>query len=120
MYRFTRVKDRRRGKYWKKVGKISAAAGIVLAALFGFWFVRVVWIGPPSGILPCASDDPAYTGEGDFAGRTKSVFLHGPTLARYDFKGKKENLVAGVGTPGSRFAEETTRMEKFIGDLAAR
>ena len=90
-------------KYWKKVGKIFAAAGGVTAALFGFWF-WYAWFGSvPHPVFSVRFDDPAYTGEGRFCGKDQIVFLHGPTLARYDIKAKKKILVAGVVHPAAGF-----------------
>lgn len=103
-------------KYWKKVGKIFAAAGGVAAALFGFWF-WYAWFGSvPHPAFAVRFDDPAYTGEGRFCGKDQIVFLHGPTLARYDIKAKKKIWSLELYTR-QQVAEETTRMEKFIGDL---
>ncbi len=103
-------------KYWKKVGKIFAAAGGVTAALFGFWF-WYAWFGSvPHPVFSVRFDDPAYTGEGRFCGKDQIVFLHGPTLARYDIKAKKKIWSLELYTP-RQVSEDTTRMEKFIGDL---
>ena len=98
-------------KYWKKVGKIFAVAGSVLAVLFGFWF-WYAWFGSvPHPAFSVRFDDPAYTGEGRFCGKDQIVFLHGPTLARYDIKAKKKIWSLELYTR-QQVAEATTRMEK--------
>jgi hypothetical protein len=103
-------------KYWKKVGTIFAAAGTVVAALFGFWF-WYAWFGSvPHPAFSVRFDDPAYTGEGRFCGKDQIVFLHGPTLARYDIKAKTKIWSLELYTR-QQVAEEVPRMEKYIGDL---
>ena len=59
-------------KYWKKVGKIFAVAGSVLAVLFGFWF-WYAWFGSvPHPAFSVRFDDPAYTGAGRFCGKDQN------------------------------------------------
>ena len=103
-------------KYWKKAGKIFAVAGVAAAALFGFWF-WYAWFGSvPHPAFSVRFDDPAYTGEGRFCGPDQIVFLHGPTLARYDIKAKKKIWSLELYTR-QQVAEETARLKKSAGDF---
>jgi outer membrane protein assembly factor BamB len=77
-------------KFWRKVGRISAVIGTVVAVLVGFWF-WYAWFGSvPRPVFSVRFDDRAYSGQVRLCGKDQIVFLHGATLARYDLKTKKE------------------------------
>ena len=77
-------------QYWQKVGRISAAIGVAVAALVGFWF-WYAWFGSvPHPVFSVRFTEAAGSGQSVLCGNRQLVFLHGGTLARYDIKSKKE------------------------------
>jgi len=77
-------------QYWQKVGRISAAIGICVAALLALWF-WYAWFGSvPHQVFSVRFPNAARTGQSKLCGNNQIVFLHGGTLARYDIKSKKE------------------------------
>jgi len=77
-------------KMWRKLGMISAAAGVVLATLLGAW-IWYGWIGSrPKPAFSVRFEDKVYSGMSKLCGREQIVFLRGGTLARYDLKTQKQ------------------------------
>ncbi|MGO8678321.1 MAG: PQQ-binding-like beta-propeller repeat protein [Limisphaerales bacterium] len=75
---------------WRSVGRIAAAAGLVIAAALGFW-LWYAWFGSvPRVAFSVRFAEPAYSGQSAFAGEGQIVFLHGSLLARHDLKANKE------------------------------
>jgi len=82
-------------KYWKKVGAISAVAA---ASSRPVRFLVLVMRGlgrSPIRIFRALRRSGLHR-RGEICGKDQIVFLHGPTLARYDIKTKNENVVTGV------------------------
>ncbi len=77
-------------QFWRKVGLISGVAGFLLFAAFAFWF-WYAWIGSaPHVALSVRFDDISHSGSSRVVGADQVIFLHGGTLARYDFKTKQK------------------------------
>ena len=76
-------------RFWRKMGRVGAAIGAVLALLLGVWF-WYAWFGSePKPVFSVRFNAPAYSGESFICGKNQIVFLHGATLARYDLKSGK-------------------------------
>jgi len=76
-------------RFWKKMGRIGVAFGLLLLAFLGAW-IWYAWVGStPSPMFSIRFPEPAYSGQSAFADVNQIVFLHGETLARYDLKTKK-------------------------------
>src|SRR5258708_4540022 len=73
---------------WRKAvwaGSAGSALVVALAALWG-WYA---WFGcAPTSAFSVRFSEPAYSGQSAIGGKHQDqiVFLHGATLARYDFK----------------------------------
>ena len=101
-------------KFSKKAGRISTVAGVVGAALLGFWF-WYAWFGSvPHPAFSVRFADRAYSGEVRLCGTNQIVFLHGGTLARCDIKSQKEIWSQELITR-QQIADEAARMSKLGG-----
>jgi hypothetical protein len=79
-------------RQWRKVVRISWAAGSLLVLFLGLW-IWYAWFGQvPRPVFSVRFPEPSYSGQSAFCGPNSSqiVFLHGATLARYDLKTGKE------------------------------
>ena len=75
---------------WRKVGKISAALGVVVMALLGVW-IWYAWFGSvPRPVFAVRFPEMVYSGAAKLCGQGQIVFLRGGSLARYDLKTQKE------------------------------
>lgn len=75
---------------WRKVGKIAAALGAVVAVLVGVW-IWYAWFGSvPRPVFAVRFPEMVHSGAAKLAGQGQIVFLRGGSLARYDLKTQKE------------------------------
>ncbi len=75
---------------WRKVGKIAAALGTVVAVLLGVW-IWYAWFGSrPRPVFAVRFPEMVHSGAVKLAGPGQVVFLRGGSLARYDLKTQKE------------------------------
>ncbi len=80
----------REARLWRRVVRVAVASCVVLAALIGVWIWWAWWGQEPKPIFAVRFPEPAYSGQSAFCATNQIVFLHGPTLARYDMAQKKE------------------------------
>jgi hypothetical protein len=83
-------KDVADARFWRKTGWVIGATATVMVLALGVW-TWYAWFGsvPHSYFSVRFENDRAYSGRSQLVGRDQMVFLHGGTLARYDWKTKK-------------------------------
>ena len=81
---------------WRRIGRVVAAASVLVILLLGFW-IWYAWFGStPHVAYAVRFAEPAYSGRSFLCGSNQIVFLHGGTLARHDVKLKKEIWSVGL------------------------
>jgi hypothetical protein len=83
-------RDVAQSRQWRKVGLISLAVALLVAAALGAWG-WYAWVGSvPSVAFSTRFTEPGYSGQVRVCAPDQVVFLHGGTLARHDMKANKE------------------------------
>jgi hypothetical protein len=86
---------------WRRVAWVGWCAGVMIAAVLGFWF-WFTWFGSkPKPVFSVRFEKPAYSGQSVICGKANDqiVFLHGDTLARHDMRSKREVWSCGLVDP---------------------
>jgi len=110
-------KDLVEARFWRKIGLIAGALGIVLVLALGAW-TWYAWFGSvPHPFFSVRFEDTerAYSGGSQLVGKDQLVFLHGGTLARCDLKTKKQIWSQELVTK-----EQVARLVKAQNDLESR
>lgn len=82
-------KFRAEREFWRKTGLLSSVIGLVLFAGLVFW-IWYAWIGSvPHRSFFVRFDNISHSGDSRIVG-DQLVFLHGGTLARYDWQTKQK------------------------------
>jgi outer membrane protein assembly factor BamB len=77
-------------EFWRKTGRIATVAGLIIFAIFGFWF-WYAWFGSvPKVVFSVRWDDISHSGGSWIVDGNQVVFLHGGTLARYNLQNKQK------------------------------
>ncbi len=77
-------------KYWKKVGRIMAIAGLFIALFVGAWVWYEFFGSHPKVAFSIKFPERSYSGQCFLCSKDQIVVLHGGRLARHDMKSKKE------------------------------
>ncbi len=86
-------------EFWRKTGKISTIAGLIIFGVIGFWF-WYAWIGSvPKVYFSVRWNDISHSGGSWIVDGNQIVFLHGGTLARYNLKNKQKVWSLDLVTP---------------------
>lgn len=77
-------------RQWRKIGWITTAIVLMVAAVVGVWG-WYAWVGSvPKATFSLRFADPGYSGQCRLVPQNQIVFLHGGMLARHDMKAKRE------------------------------
>ena len=103
---------------WRKIWRIGAAAGSVLALVLGVWF-WYAWFGSvPHPIFSVRFPEMAYAGNSRLIGKDQIVFLHGGLLARYALGSKTATWTNEIISKGQIEAEFNREMDEFKAEQA--
>ena len=106
-------------RFWRKVGWMATALGVLVVALVGFW-TWFTWVGAvPKAVFSVRFPESAYSGQSFICGKDQIVFLHGGTLARHDLKLKKE-IWSRELLDHTQIAARAADWRKQLQDVAAR
>jgi hypothetical protein len=104
---------------WRKIWRIGAGAGAVLALILGVWF-WYAWFGSvPHPIFSVRFPEMAYAGNSRLVDKDQIVFLHGGLLARYALGSKTPIWTNEIISKEQIEAEFNRQMDDFKAEVAA-
>jgi hypothetical protein len=106
---------------WRMIGRSAGVTAGVLALVFGAWF-WYAWFGcVPKVVFSVRFPEFSYSGTALLAGKNREqvVFLHGDTLARHEFKSRKQ-IWSRQLIDRKLIAAEVERDMKRFSDLHAK